>query len=200
MKASSVALLAAVMAVAAVASTAVAKDYTVGGSYGWDTYVDYDKWAAGKTFIVGDTITFKYEPYHNVVEVPAETDYDGCVSTNPVSVHSGGNTTFELAAAGTRYFICSIPRHCLNGTMHVKVTTVPYSASAAAAAAAADAGPSPAPLPSPPADEQQHRSNSASSPAAGPSSSAASAPRHWQQQPAMAVAGLALAALVAMAA
>jgi hypothetical protein len=57
MKASSVALLAAVMAVAAVASTAVAKDYTVGGSYGWDTYVDYDKWAAGKTFIVGDTIS-----------------------------------------------------------------------------------------------------------------------------------------------
>ncbi|BAF21818.2 Os07g0542900 [Oryza sativa Japonica Group] len=192
------------MAVAAVASTAVAKDYTVGGSYGWDTYVDYDKWAAGKTFIVGDTINqqwraaFKYEPYHNVVEVPAETDYDGCVSTNPVSVHSGGNTTFELAAAGTRYFICSIPRHCLNGTMHVKVTTVPYSASAAAAAAA-DAGPSPAPLPSPPADEQQHRSNSASSPAAGPSSSAASTPRH-RKQPAVAVAGLALAALVAMAA
>lgn len=57
MKASSVALLAAVMAVAAVASTAVAKDYTVGGSNGWDTYVDYDKWAAGKTFIVGDTIS-----------------------------------------------------------------------------------------------------------------------------------------------
>lgn len=58
----------------------------------------------------------------------------------------------------------------------------------------------PGAAPSPPADEQQHRSNSASSPAAGPSSSAASAPRHWQQQPAMAVAGLALAALVAMAA
>ncbi|EEE67351.1 hypothetical protein OsJ_24620 [Oryza sativa Japonica Group] len=172
------------MAVAAVASTAVAKDYTVGGSYGWTP--------------TSTTTTFKYEPYHNVVEVPAETDYDGCVSTNPVSVHSGGNTTFELAAAGTRYFICSIPRHCLNGTMHVKVTTVPYSASAAAAAAA-DAGPSPAPLPSPPADEQQHRSNSASSPAAGPSSSAASTPRH-RKQPAVAVAGLALAALVAMAA
>uniref|UniRef100_A0A0E0LLU0 Phytocyanin domain-containing protein n=1 Tax=Oryza punctata TaxID=4537 RepID=A0A0E0LLU0_ORYPU len=185
----------------AIASTvAVAKDYTVGGSYGWDTYVDYDKWASGKTFIVGDTITFKYEPYHNVLEVP-ETDYDGCVSTNPVSVHSGGNTTFELTAAGTRYFICSIPRHCLNGTMHVKVTTVPYSASAAAAAAAADAGPSPAPLPSPAADEQPHKSmsDSASSPAAGPSSAASSAPRH-RQQPAVAVAGLALAALMAMAA
>ncbi|KAF0905212.1 hypothetical protein E2562_001001 [Oryza meyeriana var. granulata] len=192
MKASSGALLAAVMAIAAVASTAVAKDYTVGGSYGWDTYIDYDKWTAGKTFIVGDTITFKYEPYHNVLEVP-ETDYDSCTASNPFSVHSGGNTTFELTDAGTRYFICSIPRHCLNGTMHVKVTTVPYSASAAAAAAAADAGPSAAPLPSAPADEQ-HKSMS---PAAAPST-ASSAPRY--RQPAVAVAGLALAALVAMAA
>ncbi|KAL5197246.1 hypothetical protein ABZP36_000758 [Zizania latifolia] len=192
------------MVVTAVASTAVAKDYTVGGSYGWDTYVDYDKWTAGKTFMVGDSINefetlavFKYEPYHNVLEVP-EADYDSCTANNAVSVHSGGNTTFELAAAGTRYFICSIPRHCLNGTMHVKVTTVPYSAAAAAAAAAADAGaPSPAPLSSAPADEHKAMSDSASSPAAAPST-AASAPRH--QQPEVAVAGLMLAALVAMAA
>ncbi|XP_040381589.1 chemocyanin-like [Oryza brachyantha] len=191
MKASSVAVLAAVMAIAAVASTAVAKDYTVGGSYGWDTYIDYDKWTAGKTFMVGDTITFKYEVYHNVLEVPA-SDYDSCTATNPVSVHSGGNTTFELAAAGTRYFICSIPRHCLNGTMHVKVTTVPYSASAAAAAANAGS-PSQAPLPSAAADEpHKPMGDSASSPAAAPRT-AASAPRHLQ--PAVAVAGLALAAL-----
>ncbi|KAL5198931.1 hypothetical protein ABZP36_002443 [Zizania latifolia] len=196
MKSNSGALLAAVMAVTAVASTAVAKDYTVGGSYGWDTYVDYDKWTAGKTFMVGDSITFKYEPYHNVLEVP-EADYDSCTANNAVSVRSGGNTTFELAAAGTRYFICSIPRHCLNGTMHVKVTTVPYSAAAAAAAAAADAGPSPAPLPSAPADEHKATSDAGSSPAAAPST-AASAPRH--HQPLVAVAGLALAALLAMAA
>ncbi|KAL5197982.1 hypothetical protein ABZP36_002246 [Zizania latifolia] len=194
MKSNSGALLAAVMAVAVVAATAVAKDYTVGGSNGWDTYVDYDKWTAGKTFVVGDSITFKYEPYHNVLEVP-EADYDSCTANNAVSVRSGGNTTFELAAAGTRYFICSIPRHCLNGTMHVKVTTVPYSA--AAAAAAADAGPSPAPLPSAPADEHKATSDTGSSPAAAPST-AASAPRH--HQPLVAVAGLALAALLAMAA
>uniref|UniRef100_A0A0D9WZY7 Phytocyanin domain-containing protein n=1 Tax=Leersia perrieri TaxID=77586 RepID=A0A0D9WZY7_9ORYZ len=198
MKTSSAALLAAVMAIAAAASTAVAKDYTVGGSYGWDTYVDYDKWTSGKTFIVGDTITFTYEPYHNVLEVP-ETDYDSCTANNAVSVHSGGNTTFELTAAGTRYFICSIPRHCLNGTMHVKVTTVPYSASAAAAAAAA--GPSPAVAPLPAADEQhKSMSDSASnSPAAAPTAASSSAPRN-RQQPAVAVAGLALAALVAMTA
>ena len=55
MKASSGALLAAV-AFAAVAATAVATTYTVGGTDQWDTYIDYDKWTAGKTFMVGDTI------------------------------------------------------------------------------------------------------------------------------------------------
>lgn len=55
MKASSGALLAAV-AFAALAATAVATNYTVGGSDLWDTYIDYDKWTAGKTFVVGDTL------------------------------------------------------------------------------------------------------------------------------------------------
>jgi len=55
MKASSGALLAAV-AFAAVAATVVATTYTVGGTDQWDTYIDYDKWTAGKTFMVGDTI------------------------------------------------------------------------------------------------------------------------------------------------
>jgi hypothetical protein len=55
MKASSGALL-AVMAVAALATTALAKNYTVDDSIGWDTYVNYDKWTAGKTFMVGDNI------------------------------------------------------------------------------------------------------------------------------------------------
>jgi hypothetical protein len=55
MKASSGALL-AVMAVAALATTALAKNYTVDGSTGWDTYVNYGKWTAGKTFMVGDNI------------------------------------------------------------------------------------------------------------------------------------------------
>lgn len=50
-------LLAAVAVAALAATTASAKDYTVGGSDKWDTYIDYDKWTAGKTFMVGDTIS-----------------------------------------------------------------------------------------------------------------------------------------------
>ncbi|KAL6656701.1 hypothetical protein ACP70R_004481 [Stipagrostis hirtigluma subsp. patula] len=187
------ALLLAAVTVAALAATASATNYTVGGADGWDTFIDYDKWSAGKIFMVGDFITFKYMPYHNVLEV-TEADYATCASGSPLSTHSGGNTAFELNATGTRYFICGIPRHCLNGTMHVKVTTVPYDAAAAAAAAAANASPSPAPLPSYTADSL------APSPSGhkGATGAPSGAPRY--QQPAAAVAGLALAAVLALAA
>lgn len=196
------ALLAVVAVVAALAATtASAKDYTVGGSDRWDTYVDYGKWTAGKTFMVGDTITFEYMPYHNVLEVTA-ADYASCNAGSPISTHSGGSTAFKLTATGTRYFICGIPRHCLNGTMHVTITTVPYDSATAAAS-----GPAQAPLQSsssPPAADAY-----APGPAAGhkvalgaagksPAGAPSSAPRY--QQPAAAVAGLAVAALVALVA
>ncbi|KAE8769071.1 blue copper protein-like [Hordeum vulgare] len=200
MKASSGALL-AVMAVAALATTALAIDYRVNDSLGWDTYVDYDKWIDGKTFMVGDTITFMYEPYHNVLEV-TEADYGSCATSSPMSTHSGGKTTFELTETGTRYFICGIPRHCTNGTMHVKISTVPYDAATAAKMeeAAAAAAPSPASLPSPPADTYADAKTApAGAPATStPASASASAPRY--QQPAAALAGLVIAALVAIAA
>ena len=143
---------------------------------------------------------FKYMPYHNVLEV-TEEDYAACNPGSPISTHSGGDTTFNLTATGTRYFICGIPRHCLNGTMHVKITTVPYDAAAAANAAAA--GPAQAPLGSTPADAfapgpagyKVAMDADGKAPVAAPASDA---PRY--RQPAAAVAGLALAALVALVA
>uniref|UniRef100_A0ACD5V064 Uncharacterized protein n=1 Tax=Avena sativa TaxID=4498 RepID=A0ACD5V064_AVESA len=189
MKASSGALL-AVIAVAALATTALGMNYTVDDSSGWDTYVNYDEWTAGKTFMVGDNIEFKYEPYHNVLEVTKE-DYASCATGNPISTHSGGDTTFELTETGTRYFVCGIPRHCTNGTMHVKITTVAYDAATAAAIEA----PSSAPLPSPPADVY---GDARAAPAGAPTSPKSSASRY--QHTSAAVAGLAFAALVAIAA
>lgn len=144
-------------------------------------------------------------PYHNVLEV-TEKDYASCNADSPISTHSGGDTAFKLTATGTRYFICGIPRHCLNGTMHVKVTTAPYDAKAAAAANAAASASSPAqaPVQSPPADALApgpagYKVASALDAAAkSPTSAPSNAPRY--QQPAAAVAGLALAALVALVA
>ncbi|KAM0830984.1 hypothetical protein ACQ4PT_065845 [Festuca glaucescens] len=198
MKASSGALL-AVMAVAALATTALAKNYTVDGSTGWDTYVSYDKWTAGKTFMVGDNIEFKYEVYHNVLEV-TKADYASCATGSPISIHSGGDTTFELTNIGTRYFICGIPRHCSNGTMHVMITTVAYDArhrcrnrSSGGARRCSFFGPGS----SPPADVY---AEARTAPAGAPAASAPKSSATRYQQTLAAVAGLAFAALLAIAA
>ncbi|XP_052109823.1 blue copper protein 1b-like [Arachis duranensis] len=42
--------------------TVFATDYTVGDASGWTLEVNYTKWATGKEFKVGDTLTFKYSP------------------------------------------------------------------------------------------------------------------------------------------
>lgn len=42
------------VAVAVPATTAT--DYTVGGSQGWTSGVNYNSWASGKNFIVGDSL------------------------------------------------------------------------------------------------------------------------------------------------
>ena len=137
-------------------------------------------------------------PYHNVLEV-TQADYDSCNPGNPISTHSGGDTVFKLAATGTRYFICGIPRHCLNGTMHVKITTVPYDA---ATALEANNAPAQAPSSSPPADAfaPGPAGYRMAVGAAGKSPAGAPSGAHRYQQPAAAVAGLALAALVALVA
>jgi hypothetical protein len=57
MKAAGSGALLAAMALAALAATGLAKDQMVGGSNGWDTFIDYDKWVAGETFVVSDTIS-----------------------------------------------------------------------------------------------------------------------------------------------
>ena len=63
---------------------------------------------------------FKYMPYHNVLEV-TEEDYAACNPGSPISTHSGGDTTFNLTATGTRYFICGAAGHCAAG-MKLAVT------------------------------------------------------------------------------
>nr|CAB3478535.1 unnamed protein product [Digitaria exilis] len=92
-----------------------AADYVVGDpSGGWDGKTDYKSWAAAQTFAPGDTLTFKYNSYHNVLEVTKEA-FEACTTTNPITFDNSGTTTVLLTMPGTRYFICGGPGHCLNG-------------------------------------------------------------------------------------
>ncbi|XVE76839.1 hypothetical protein DITRI_Ditri13aG0012400 [Diplodiscus trichospermus] len=96
------------------APAAYAEQYTVGGSAGWDSGVDYTNWVKGKTFTVGDTLLFTYGSSHSVDEV-TQSAYDNCNTGNPLKTYSGGNTVITLSSTGPMYFICPTAGHCAGG-------------------------------------------------------------------------------------
>ncbi|XP_065864162.1 uclacyanin-3-like [Euphorbia lathyris] len=105
---------------------AYAAQHTVGGSSGWTNFgVNYDTWAAGETFTVGDTLLFSYSGTHSVAEVP-ETGYSGCSSSNAVQTYNDGSTTISLTKPGPMYFICSTSGHCGSG-MKMQINVVAAS-------------------------------------------------------------------------
>ncbi|OEL14441.1 hypothetical protein BAE44_0024541 [Dichanthelium oligosanthes] len=128
-------LLAIVLLVVAVVP-ASAKDYTVGDSSGWKPGVDYTAWAKGKTFNVGDTLSFQYATPHSVLEV-SEEDHSACLASNPLRSHQQDqSTTIPLTKPGTRYFICGAAGHCATG-MKLAVTVSDGSSTAPAATSGA---------------------------------------------------------------
>ncbi|KAK3165660.1 hypothetical protein QOZ80_1AG0036100 [Eleusine coracana subsp. coracana] len=143
-----------------------ATDYVVGSpDGGWDGRTNYKTWAEAQTFAPGDTLTFKYNSYHNVLEVTKHA-FDECITTNPVTYDTSGTTTVLLTMPGKRYFICGGPGHCLNGMkMEIEVADRP-----------APTTPSPPPpLPPPPPPAADH-ARTPQQPAPAPLSSSSWAP------------------------
>ncbi|GJM92910.1 hypothetical protein PR202_ga09416 [Eleusine coracana subsp. coracana] len=118
---------------------------------------------------------FKYNSYHNVLEVTKHA-FDECITTNPVTYDTSGTTTVLLTMPGKRYFICGGPGHCLNGMkMEIEVADRP-----------APTTPSPPPpLPPPPPPPAADHARTPQQPAPAPSSSSSWAPA---PAPAMVVA------------
>ncbi|CAK9136927.1 unnamed protein product [Ilex paraguariensis] len=94
--------------------------YVVGDSLGWTIpsggAAAYTTWASGKTFMVGDTLTFNFlTNQHDVLQVP-KASYDACISDNasgnPIMT---GPANITLNAAGDHYYICTFGDHCQNG-------------------------------------------------------------------------------------
>ncbi|KAJ4831121.1 hypothetical protein Tsubulata_000651 [Turnera subulata] len=108
--------------VALMAEEAIAVQHIVGGSQGWDESTDFDSWASGQKFKVGDTLVFKYSSLHSVVELGDESSYKKCDLGSKVASMSTGNDVVKLDKPGTRYFACGTMGHCDQG-MKVKITT-----------------------------------------------------------------------------
>uniref|UniRef100_A0ACD5WKZ9 Uncharacterized protein n=1 Tax=Avena sativa TaxID=4498 RepID=A0ACD5WKZ9_AVESA len=150
-----------VAALATLIHAVTAADYIVGDpAGGWQGRTDYKSWASAHSFAHGDTLTFRYSPSHNVVEVTGD-DYEACSVANPVSFDNSGLTTVALTAPGKRYFICGGPGHCQNG-MKVEVDVADRPAPAAPSSSppllppAPTPSSSPAPAPAPAAEPPRH--------------------------------------------
>ncbi|XP_022948198.1 blue copper protein-like isoform X1 [Cucurbita moschata] len=133
-------LMALAIAATLVVELAMAANYTVGDSDGWEIGTDVQSWAASKNFTVGDVISFVYSANHDVVEVK-EVDFGSCSGSNPIEKHTGGNTAITLSTAGKRFFICGVPGHCTAG-MKVQIDTL---AASSPPPSSTDAPPSPPP-------------------------------------------------------
>ncbi|PAN44610.1 hypothetical protein PAHAL_9G057300 [Panicum hallii] len=110
-------LIAAAIAVVVLlpATVSAAASYRVGDDSGWDNGVDYDAWAAGKKFKVGDTLEFLYsEGFHNVVVVDAQS-YAACAVPSNAPTLASGDDRVALRQAGRWFFICGVEGHCVSG-------------------------------------------------------------------------------------
>ncbi|KAI8545498.1 hypothetical protein RHMOL_Rhmol07G0044400 [Rhododendron molle] len=105
----------------------------------WNLKINYNAWAAGKTFTIGDTLVFTYTTEH-AVDVVDQTEYASCNSWNALYSYTGGQTAISLATPGPMYFLCPIQGHCQAG-MKLGITVV------AVAAAASPTAPTTTPTP-----------------------------------------------------
>ncbi|KAG0498895.1 hypothetical protein HPP92_003586 [Vanilla planifolia] len=83
------------------------RNYTVGDSLGWyddlmEPRVDYQKWAVGKYFGLGDFLIFNTDKNHSVVQTYNETTYKRCdyddAEEDDTTEWSAGEPTFDSAA------------------------------------------------------------------------------------------------------
>ncbi|KAG8649862.1 blue copper protein-like [Manihot esculenta] len=126
------------MLIAAIVPTSRArwKEFIVGDEAGWTLGFDYQAWAQGKKFHVGDKLVFKYHVgAHNVFKVNG-TGFQNCIKPKVGEALSTGNDTIVLATPGRKWYVCGVGKHCENG-MKLVIDVFPL--------------PEQAPKPSPPA-------------------------------------------------
>ncbi|GER53249.1 early nodulin 20 [Striga asiatica] len=160
---------------------AMAANYTVGGpNGGWDQSTDLATWASSITFLEGDNLLFEFTTNHDVTEV-SRTDFDSCNPNSPLRPpFTGGSATVALSSAGSRYFICGTPGHCLGG-MKLQVDT--HAATSPPPQTATPSAPSPAPVSSPP--PRSHAPSPSPKHTHGPAGRPASPPAASPRRPAL---------------
>ncbi|KAK1419093.1 hypothetical protein QVD17_28251 [Tagetes erecta] len=112
---------------ATLATSVAATNFIVGDDYGWTLNFDYQAWAKGKAFVVGDKLVFKYPVgKHNVFKVDGN-GFQKCVMPAANQSLASGYDVITLATAGRKWYICGVGKHCETGGMKLVIDVLPQS-------------------------------------------------------------------------
>ncbi|KAA3460193.1 mavicyanin-like [Gossypium australe] len=132
MASSNIFFIIAIVAFFAVPSC-LATEFTVGDEKGWSLDFDYQSWAAGKEFHVGDKLVFNYRAgAHNVIGVSG-IEFQQCQASSNNTVRSTGNDVITLSTPGRKWYICGVPGHCAARNMKLNITVLAQVGSPATA-------------------------------------------------------------------
>ncbi|PWA75032.1 Cupredoxin [Artemisia annua] len=82
--------------------------FVVGDNYGWTLNFDYQAWATGKEFIVGDKLVFRYPTgKHNVFRVNG-TQFQQCAIPAANEALTSGYDVITLATPGRKWYMCGV--------------------------------------------------------------------------------------------
>ncbi|XVE64959.1 hypothetical protein DITRI_Ditri07aG0143500 [Diplodiscus trichospermus] len=131
--------------------SSLATEFVVGDDKEWSLDFDYQGWAAGKEFRVGDKLVFKYTSgVHNVFRVNG-TEFQQCQAADNAVPLTTGNDVITLATPGRKWYICGVARHCTARNMKLNITVLSQVGS-----------PSSAPTPTPSTSSSSEKGNAAS--------------------------------------
>uniref|UniRef100_A0A2P2JUN9 Uncharacterized protein MANES_02G136300 n=1 Tax=Rhizophora mucronata TaxID=61149 RepID=A0A2P2JUN9_RHIMU len=90
------------------------KNYTVGGSFGWhdsteNSKVNYQKWADGKNFSLGDFLIFNTDNNHSVVQTYNFTTYKHCDYNNALDSDTIEWSTSDPSNTATHPTTVAVP-------------------------------------------------------------------------------------------
>ncbi|KAJ9173496.1 hypothetical protein P3X46_016619 [Hevea brasiliensis] len=114
-----------IIAIAAVfVPSILATEFVVGDETGWTTNFDYQAWAQGKEFHVGDKLVFRYSPgAHNVIRVNG-TGFQQCKAPDGAEALTTGEDTIPLTYPGKKWYICGVSNHCESKNMKLTITVL----------------------------------------------------------------------------
>ncbi|XP_058074419.1 cucumber peeling cupredoxin-like [Magnolia sinica] len=108
-----------VVVAAALLQCTAAATYTVGDTTGWTIPSGgaqfYPNWAGGKTFVVGDILSFNFSPQGHDVATVTKAQYDACTAPSEGNIIRTSPANITLSTAGNHYYICTFSGHCSAG-------------------------------------------------------------------------------------